>query len=311
MAVSSRTNERGEFNIVPSLFRESITPEGRHPPEPGRYHLYVSLACPFAHRTLIARTLKGLDGVISVDTLDWERGAEGWRFSPHKPGCTADSVNGFSLLKEVYLQSEEGYDGKISVPVFYDKKIHKIVNNESSEILRILNNEFNDFSKFPKIDLCPLGLRDKIDKVNEMVYEGVNIGVYKCGFATTQVAYEESIQLLFNTLFKLEGLLSGQRYLCGDTITEADIRLWTSLLRFDIVYVQHFKCNLKMIRDYPNLFGYLKELYQIPEVKTTVDIEQIKKHYAFTHKDLNKYSIVPIGPEFDLNGPHGRDKLEV
>ena len=311
MATSSRTNEKGEFNLVSSSFREFVTPGGRHPPGSNRYHLYVSLACPFAHRTLITRALKGLEGAISVDVLDWERGEEGWKFNPDRTGCTADSVNGFSLLREVYLQSEEGYSGKISVPVLYDKMIRRIVNNESSEIVRMLNSEFNEFATCPEVDLYPLELRDKIEVVNEMVYEGVNIAVYKCGFATTQKAYDESVLLLFNTLLKLEGLLSEQRYLCGDRITEADVRLCTSLLRFDVVYVQHFKCNLKMIRDYPNLFGYLRELYQIPEVKLTVDFEQIKKHYVFTHKDINKYSIVPIGPELDLNGPHGRDKFQV
>ena len=311
MATSSRTNEKGEFNLVSSSFREFVTPGGRHPPGSNRYHLYVSLACPFAHRTLITRALKGLEGAISVDVLDWERGEEGWKFNPDRTDCTADSVNGFSLLREVYLQSEEGYSGKISVPVLYDKMIRRIVNNESSEIVRMLNNEFNEFATCPEVDLYPLELRDKIEVVNEMVYEGVNIAVYKCGFATTQKAYDESVLLLFNTLLKLEGLLSEQRYLCGDRITEADVRLCTSLLRFDVVYVQHFKCNLKMIRDYPNLFGYLRELYQIPEVKLTVDFEQIKKHYVFTHKDINKYSIVPIGPELDLNGPHGRDKFQV
>ena len=310
MATSSRTNEKGEFNLVSSSFREFVTPGGKHPPGSNRYHLYVSLACPFAHRTLITRALKGLEGAISVDVLDWERGEEGWKFNPDRTGCTADSVNGFSLLREVYLQSEEGYSGKISVPVLYDKMIRRIVNNESSEIVRMLNSEFNEFATCPEVDLYPLELRDKIEVVNEMVYEGVNIAVYKCGFATTQKAYDESVLLLFNTLLKLEGLLSEQRYLCGDRITEADVRLCTSLLRFDVVYVQHFKCNLKMIRDYPNLFGYLRELYQIPEVKLTVDFEQIKKH-VFTHKDINKYYIVPIGPELDLNGPHGRDKFQV
>ena len=307
--VTSRTNEKGEFSVSSSTFREFISVSSKCPPADRRYHLYVSLACPFAHRTLIMRSLKGLEEVLSVDIVDWERGEQGWAFNPNRDGCTADTVNGCLLLRDIYLGSDEKFSGRVSVPVLFDKQTNIIVNNESSEIIRMLNSEFNDFAKYPLRDFYPEGLRGEIDDINKWVYEGMNIGVYKCGFATTQDAYDKSVLELFATLDKLEVILSKQRYLCGEILTEADVRLWTSLIRFDLIYVQHFKCNLRMIRDYPNLSGYLREIYQIPGVKSTVDLAQIKQHYVYTHKDINKYSIVPMGPELDLESPHNRDSL--
>ena len=305
----TRTDEKGVFSDTSSYFREVVSVSSRFPPDSNRYHLYVSRACPFAHRTLIMRNLKGLVDTISIDIVDWMRGEEGWSFNPDREGCTVDSIHGFSLLKQIYLHSNDKYSGKVSVPVFYDKQTKIIVNNESSEIIRMLNSEFNSYAKYPKRDFYPEALRIKIDDINSLVYEGVNIGVYKCGFATTQEAYDKSVIELFSTLSKLEELLSKQRYLCGEVFTEADIRLWTSLIRFDLIYVQHFKCNIRMIRDYPNLSGYFKEIYQIPEVRDTVVLEHIKKHYVHTHKDINKFSIVPMGPELDLESPHNRDNL--
>ena len=300
----------GEFVRKDSSFRNWITSEkSPFPAEKNRYHLYVSLACPWAHRTLIMRKLKGLEEVITVDVVDWLLGKEGWSFDPSKEACTSESIHGFQYLKQVYFHSQKDYEGRYSVPILYDKKEEKIVNNESSEIIRMLNSEFNAFSQFPERDLYPESLRDKIDKINEMVYQSVNNGVYKCGFAASQEAYDKNVTELFKSLDKLEELLSKQRYLCGDVFTEADIRLWVTLIRFDAVYVQHFKCNLRRIQDYPNLSGFLREIYQIPLIKETVNIDHIKKHYMCSHGDINKYGIVAMGPLLDFDSPPGRDKL--
>ena len=305
------TASKGEFVRRESSFRNMVLADSssEFPAESGRYHLYVSLACPWAHRTLIMRRLKGLDDVITVDVVHWFLGEDGWSFKPVEDEATGDSVHGFSLLREVYFNSQKDYDGKFSVPVLYDKKNSTIVNNESSEIIRMLNSEFNSLAKHPTRDLYPEGLRGEIDQWNDLIYGSVNNGVYKCGFATTQEAYDKNVIELFSALDKLEVSLSKRRYLCGDVFTEADIRLWVTLIRFDAVYVQHFKCNIRRIQDYPSLSGYVRELYQVPEIRDTVNIKQIKKHYMGSHKNINKNSIIAMGPQLDLESPHGRDSL--
>ena len=307
----SSNNEKGEFVRKESAFREVVLSDSsaKFPAENGRYHLYASLACPWSHRSLIMRKLKGLDDVITVDVVHWFLGKDGWSFKPAEDGATGDSVHGFSLLREVYLQTNEKYDGRYSVPVLYDKSRKTIVNNESSEIIRMLNSEFNSLAKHPDRDFYPEGLRAEIDQCNDMIFDDINNGVYKCGFATTQEAYDKNVVKLFSALDKLEELLSKQRYLCGEVFTEADIRLWVTLFRFDPVYVQHFKCNIKRIKDYPSLSGYLREIYQIPGIQETADIKQTKYHYMGSHKEINKFSIIPMGPQLDLDSPHGRDSL--
>ncbi|WP_062203819.1 glutathione S-transferase family protein [Aureimonas sp. AU12] len=305
----------GSFKRTTTSFRSWVTadgspgPDGQDgvPAEGGRYHLYVSLACPWAHRALILRKLKALDDVISISVVDWFMGENGWEFSDRQ-GTVPDTINGASKLYEVYLRADPHYTGRVTVPVLWDKKEGTIVNNESSEILRMLNSSFDAFTDVTD-DFCPAELRDEIDAVNALVYESVNNGVYKCGFATTQEAYEEPFHVLFATLDRLEDRLSRQRYLTGSRITEADWRLFTTLIRFDPVYVGHFKCNRRRIADYPNLYGYMLELYQWPGVAETTDFHHIKHHYYESHGTINPTGIVPLGPEQDLARPHGRDHL--
>ena len=303
----------GRFERTTTSFRDWITadgspgPEGRKafPAAAGRYHLYVSLACPWAHRTLIVRKLKKLEDVISVSVVDFLMGAEGWVFSD-RPGAVPDGVNGKARLYEVYLLADPAYTGRVTVPVLWDKETGTIVNNESAEIIRILNRAFDAFGD-ASLDLCPPELRGEIDAVNALVYETVNNGVYKCGFATEQAAYEAPFGRLFETLETLEARLSGRRYLTGARPTEADWRLFTTLIRFDPVYHGHFKCNLKRIADYHNLFGYMLDLYQTPGIADTVDFAHIKGHYYESHAMINPTRIVPLGPEQDLWQPHGRE----
>jgi len=305
----------GSFKRTTTSFRRWVTadgspgPDGQDgvPAEAGRYHLYVSLACPWAHRALILRKLKALDDVISISVVDWFMGENGWEFSDRQ-GTIRDTVNGALKLYEVYLRADPHYTGRVTVPVLWDKQAGTIVNNESSEILRMLNSSFDAFTDVGD-DFCPAELKDEIDAVNALVYESVNNGVYKCGFATTQEAYEEPFHVLFETLDQLEDRLSRQRYLTGSRITEADWRLFTTLIRFDPVYVGHFKCNRRRIADYPNLSGYMRELYQWPGVAETTDFHHIKHHYYESHGTINPTGIVPLGPEQDLDQPHGRDHL--
>jgi len=301
----------GEFVRKPTTFRNKITADGSSgfKAENNRYHLYVSYACPWAHRTLIVRALKGLEDVITFDVVDHFLGEGGWRFNEEVAGATKDRVNNFSFLSEVYKQSDPQYDGRITVPVLYDKKDKKIINNESSEIIVILNKEFNDFAKNPNLDLYPEDLQKKVEEVNEWIYDGINNGVYKCGFATSQTAYENNFIALFQALDKLEAILSKQRYLTGDKLTLADVRLWTTLLRFDPVYHLHFKTNKKRLIDYPNIWGFTRELYQIPSIKKTVNMEHIKKHYFGSHKSINPHGIVPVGPDVDFEIPVDRSHL--
>ncbi|HVV94546.1 MAG TPA: glutathione S-transferase family protein [Hyphomicrobiales bacterium] len=305
----------GRFQRQDSRFRDWVTadggpgPDGRPglPAEAGRYHLYVSLACPWASRALALRKLKKLDDVISVDVVDPHMGAEGWVFGDF-PRSTPDTVNGKTRLYEVYRLAAPDYSGRVTVPVLWDRKRGTIVNNESADIVRMLNSAFDAFTDV-RHDYCPPALREEIDRVNARVYDDVNNGVYKAGFATTQEAYAEAARALFKTLDWLEARLSQQRWLVGHQQTEADCRLFTTLVRFDPVYYVHFKCNLRQIGDYPNLSNYLRDLYQTPGIRETVDFNHIKTHYYWSHTSINPHRIIPIGPEIDLDRPHDRDRL--
>ncbi|MBT7944543.1 MAG: glutathione S-transferase family protein [Candidatus Marinimicrobia bacterium] len=291
---------KGEFVRQASIFRNWVTASGEsgYLAEPDRYHLYVSLACPWAHRTVIFRKLKKLDDVISLSLVDPIRDHRGWRFMGSE-GEFPDEINGFSFLSEAYLKSDPSFDGRVTVAALWDKKTQRIVNNESSEIIRMLNTEFNAFTE-STMDYYPEELRVEIDEINAFVYANINNGVYRAGFATTQTAYEKAFTTLFLALDNLEERLSGQSYLVGNQITEADWRLFTTLVRFDPVYYGHFKCNQKRLVDYPHLWRYTRNLYQVPGVADTVNMDHIKRHYYETHASLNPTGIVPKGPEIDF-----------
>ena len=297
----------GEFDRPESTFRDWITADGRSgfPAAAGRYHLYVSLACPWAHRTLIFRVLKGLESAVGVSVVHPYMGERGWSFDRDFPGSTGDTLHDRHFLYEVYAAADPGYTGIITVPVLWDDERGTIVNNESAEIIRMLNSAF-DACGASGPDLYPEPLRATIDEVNELVYENVNNGVYRAGFATTQASHERAVRRLFDTLDTLDARLANQRYLAGETVTEADWRLFTTLVRFDTVYATHFKCNVRRLVDYPNLWAYTRELYQWPGVAGTVDLAQIKAHYYGSHPALNPNGIVPLGPELDFDAPHGR-----
>lgn len=303
----------GEFERMESTFRNWITPDGAAGPtgeggfaaEPGRYHLYVSYACPWAHRTLIFRRLKKLEDAITVSVVHPHMGPEGWRFGDF-PGAGPDTVNGCDFLHQVYTRADPHYTGLVTVPALWDKQRGSIVNNESSEIIRMLNSAFDAWGD-AGADFYPVELRNEIDAVNDLVYAHINNGVYRTGFAATQKAYERNCVRLFKALDELETRLSRQRYLAGSRITEADWRLFPTLIRFDAVYVGHFKCNLRRIRDYPNLYQFMLELYQWPGIAETVRFDHIKHHYYRSHPELNPRGIVPLGPEQDLDTPHRRD----
>lgn len=299
----------GEFVRAESQFRGRVTADGSSGfrAEPERYHLYVSLACPWAHRTLILRKLKGLEHVISVSIVDPLLLDDGWTFSDG-PGCIPDTVNGLHYLREVYAKADPSYSGRVTVPVLWDKASGAVVNNESAEIIRMLNNEFEAYAG-SNADYYPAPLRADIDAVNAFVYENVNNGVYRCGFATTQRAYEQAFGRLFAALDEMEARLDRSRYLAGGRITEADWRLFTTLVRFDAVYYGHFKCNRRRIADYRNLSSYVRELYQAPGVAQTVNIDHIKRHYYGSHRHINPSGIVPAGPELDFSAPHDRARL--
>ena len=298
----------GRFVRTETSFRHGISADGANGfrAEADRYHLYVSLACPWAHRTLIFRKLKGLEAMISVSVVDPYMGSHGWVFGDF-PGSTPDTVNGKAFLHEVYTTADPQYTGRVTVPVLWDKREQTIVNNESAEIIRILNSQFDHLGATP-LDLYPEPLRREIDEINAEVYEFVNNGVYRCGFATSQEAYEEAFDALFATLDALETRLSRQRYLVGAQMTEADWRLFTTLVRFDPVYFGHFKCNRQRVFDYPNLWNYVRELYQVPGVAETVNLDHIKHHYYGSHTTINPTRIVPKGPIIDYAEPHDRER---
>ncbi|SIT70676.1 putative glutathione S-transferase [Ectothiorhodosinus mongolicus] len=304
--------EDGEFIRQDSQFRSWITADGAAGPtgdsgftaEAGRYHLYVCLACPWAHRTLIFRCLKGLDDLISVSVVNPFMLEQGWSFHAY-PGSTEDHINGFGYLHQAYTLAQPDYTGIITVPVLWDKKTQTIVNNESSEIIRMFNSAFDDLTGNQQ-DYYPLALREEIDRINARIYESVNNGVYRSGFATTQEAYERAFDALFASLDWLEDLLAQRRYLAGDVVTESDWRLFTTLVRFDAVYFGHFKCNQRRIVDYPNLWAYTRDLYQVPGIAETVNMQQIKTHYYASHDSINPTGIVPKGPLIDFYAPHGR-----
>jgi len=306
---------KGEFVRSESSFRNWVTKDGSAGPtgesgfaaEPGRYHLYVSYACPWAHRTLIFRTLKGLEDVISVSVVHPLMPTESWVFGKY-PGATEDHINQSHYLYENYLKADPGFNGLVTVPVLWDKKQQTIVNNESSEIIRMFNSAFDEFGN-ADIDFYPEALRKGIDAINEPVYNNVNNGVYRAGFAQTQQAYNNAYDRLFSTMDELEKKLSSQRYLVGNQITEADWRLFTTLVRFDAVYYNHFKTNKKRLIEYPNLWAYTRELYQVPGVSLTVNMDHIKYHYFASHRSINPTGVVPKGPYIDFMAPHEREHL--
>ncbi|MDP6120490.1 MAG: glutathione S-transferase family protein [Rhodospirillales bacterium] len=302
----------GRFVRSESQFRDWISADGSSGfrAEVGRYHLYVALSCPWAHRTVIMRALKGLEDAVGLSVVDILMLEEGWVFS-EAPGCIPDTVNGFSRLHEVYTKADPGYTGRVTVPVLWDKERSTIVNNESSEIIRMFNSAFagTGAGAAGGEDYYPVELRADIDAINETVYDTVNNGVYKAGFATGQEAYEAAYDALFTTFDELETSLGRQRYLVGPSITEADWRAFTTLVRFDAVYHYHFKCNRRRLIDYPNLWGYTRELYQVPGVAETVNMEHIKGHYYMSHTSVNPTQVVPKGPDTDFTEPHGRDGI--
>jgi putative glutathione S-transferase len=304
-----RKSTGGRFVRKEASYRNWISADGStgFKAELGRYHLYVSLACPWAHRTLIVRALKGLESAIDVSVVNWAMLEHGWTFADG-PDVVPDSINGASMMHQVYTAADSNYTGRVTVPVLWDKKTKAIVNNESSEIIRMLNSAFDHLGAQPG-DFYPESRRAEIEEVNTRIYDTVNNGVYKAGFATTQSAYEEAVNSLFDTLDWVEGKLGTSRFLTGNRLTEADIRLFTTLIRFDAVYVGHFKCNLRRIAEYSNLDAYTRDIYQIPGVASTVNFEHIKRHYYESHPSVNPNGIVPLGPLQNFSAPHDRARF--
>lgn len=302
-------NAAGHFVRQEDEFRDWVSSVGSsaYPAQAGRYHLYVSLACPWACRTLIVRHLKGLDDAVGMTVVDPVRDDRGWAFRDG-PGHSRDPVNGFAFLSEAYEATKPGFKGRVTVPVLWDKQTRSIVNNSEDDICRMFNNAFNGLGR-TDVDLFPADLEEEHAKLSSFIYENVNNGVYRAGFATTQAAYEEPCKSLFAALDSLEARLTTRRYLFGDRIVEADWRLFCTLVRFDAVYHGHFKCNIRRIVDYPALHGYLQDLYQQPGIAATVNMDHIKRHYYMTHEDINPSRIVPLGPELHFDQPHGREQL--
>jgi putative glutathione S-transferase len=302
-------NTDGRFVRQATSFRDWVTADrsSEFPAEAGRYHLYIAWACPWAHRTAIMRRLKGLEDVVGLSAVGSFMGEEGWAFY-EEPGVIPDSANGARFLREVYAKADPRYTGRVTTPVLWDKETGTIVNNESREIVRMLDTEFEEFAT-TDADFFPEDLRCQIDETIDLIYEPINNGVYRSGFATTQEAYNEAVTEVFEALDLWEDILSSRRYLCGDRITEADWCLFPTLVRFDSVYYGHFKCNLRRIVDYPNLWGYLKDLYQRPGVADMVNMDHIKKHYYRSHESIDPTRIVPKGPILDFEERHGRKRL--
>lgn len=294
----------GQFVRQRDVFRRSVTaaPGAEFPAVAGRYHLYVSLACPWAHRTIVVRRLKRLESAIGMTVVDPIRDERGWRFAP------VDPLNGWAFLSEAYFATDPGYTARVTVPVLWDAQTKQIVSNSDDDIMRMFETQF-DAVGGAQPDLYPPALRAEIDALDDLLYETVNDGVYRAGFATSQAAYETAARRLFDTLDSMEERLATRRYLFGSQPLESDWRFFVTLIRFDAVYYGHFKCNLRRIADYPNLFGYLRDLYQIDGIAETVNFDHIKRHYYYTHDDINPTRIVPIGPLQDLSAPHGRERL--
>ncbi|MGD9725748.1 MAG: glutathione S-transferase family protein [Nitrospiraceae bacterium] len=299
----------GEFQRQDDRFRQWVTADGSsgYPAAKNRYHLYVSWACPWAHRTIIVRKLKGLEDSIGLTAVDPIRDERGWAFRDG-PGHSTDPVNGFQYLADAYRATDPSYHARVTVPVLWDRMNRRIVSNSDDDLMRMLNSEFDQFAR-ARTDLYPADLRDDIDRLNDRIYNDVNNGVYRAGFATSQRAYERAVRRLFDTLDFLDNQLSNRRYLFGERIVETDWRLFVTLVRFDAVYYVHFKCNVRRIADYPHLLGYLRVLYQYDGIAETVNFDHIKRHYYMTHGDINPTRIVPLGPDQDLRAPHGRDRL--
>ena len=308
-------DSKGEFVREQAGFRHWITNDGSPGPtgdggfkaEPDRYHLYVSLACPWAHRTLIFRKLKGLEDLISVSVVSPHMLEQGWSFD-RDSGSSGDHLYDAEFLHQIYTRTKADYSGRVTVPVLWDKQQQTIVSNESSEIIRMFNSAFNDLTG-NECDFWPEVLRDDIEELNSWIYDTVNNGVYRSGFATTQEAYEHNVKELFDSLERIETILSANRYLTGGSLTEADWRLFTTLIRFDAVYHGHFKCNLKQLQQFENISGYVRELYQVAGVAETVNMHHIKQHYYYSHDMINPTRIVPVGPEQDFTAPHGREAI--
>ena len=300
----------GTFARQEDAFTGWVTADGRsgYPAAAGRYHLYVSLACPWAHRTIIVRRLKGLANAIGMTVVDPIRDDRGWAFRAG-PGMGPDPVNGFAFLAEAYTATDPQYRGRVTVPVLWDTVTRRIVSNNDDDIMRMLETEFDAFAESSDLDFYPAEHRGEIDALSAEIYESVNNGVYRAGFATEQAAYTSAARDVFNQLDRLDERLATRRYLLGEHPVESDWRLFVTLIRFDAVYVGHFKCNLRRIADYPNLSGYLRDLYQFRDVAATVDFDHIKRHYYMTHDEINPTRIVPIGPQLDLTAPHGRERL--
>lgn len=279
-----------------------------YPAEPNRYHLYISRACPWAHRAALTRRLKGLEDVISIDIVDPVRRNDGWEFTPTKDSCTPDSVNGFDYLREIYTQSDPSYTGRVTVPVLYDTKQNTIVNNESADIARILNEAFDAYAT-RDTDLYPARKQEEVDAIIDQIHKDINTGVYEAGFADTQVEYESAVQNLFEALEQWDNVLGERRFLTGNELTLADVFIFPTLYRFDAVYHTHFKCNLKRLVDFENLWPYAREIYQLPGVQPTCNMEHVKAHYYRSHKDINPTGFVPVGPSADWTAPHDRARL--
>ena len=308
--VTTTSPPHGAFVRSAATFHDWVTADGSSAfaAESGRYHLYVSLACPWAHRTIIVRHLKGLEDVISMSVVDPIRDERGWAFTG-APRTDRDQLNDFTFLAEAYIATDPAYHGRVTVPVLWDKQSKRIVNNESAEVIRMLNKAFNAFTDVD-LDLYPAPLAAEIDAINNRVYDGLNNAVYRAGFGRTQAAYDAAVHDVFDTLDWHEERLETRRYLLGGPqFTEADWRTFTTLVRFDPVYVTHFRCDRRRIANYPALSGYLRDLYAVPGVAETVDFDQIRRHYFLTHHELNPRGILPIGPDLDLTTPHGREAL--
>ncbi len=305
------TDDEGRFQRSETTFRDRVRADGstEFEPEAGRYHLYVSYACPWAHRTLITRQLKGLQEAVSVSVVDPLMGEDGWEFS-EAPGAIPDTVNGADYLREVYARADAGYTGRVTVPVLWDRQRETIVNNESKEIMRMFDLEFDEIAEHPEVDLYPEDRRDEIDETIEAIYQPINNGVYRAGFAASQEAYETAVDELFEALDHWDERLANRRYLCGDRVTEADICMFTTLYRFDAVYHIHFKCSTRRLVDYPNLWPYARDLYQTEDFRTTCNMHHIREHYYRSHETVNPRRIVAREPEMDWEAPHHREALE-